>query len=855
MYKQPFRSIALALAGLASPAFAVLDSVGPVDPANGFPQWYMDRNGTVLELCVNQDAAVLAAGGCAILPAAPPLGVQTVPEVFPANWATEHFYTLAAVKLNTAGLDKKTGLPISGAGRLVVNMSLEGSFASGVPTPGQQITFNRWRVQHTNLGCTGSYTYYTPNNAPQTFVGAEGGKVFQTSDVGIGTFDGPLAGTTGPFLKWSATPGGVAKAPFIGPDGKKYIADYALVGTPVTGSELANPLRASTKAWIPAEIKVMPFANYVLAEGPGVATGNCALTEAVYTTTGFQLFGRQFDGPVPSARSIDRATYKAVDTNADGVPDSFQVGVWATIQQKPAGAVPAAGMNLFSGDPAAPSNVTPELAMTRMQLAGTTTAQPKFELFQGTTVPRTSSGPGSVQSRPAVTHARMRVLSDVPAATVDMPLVDELRIAQALWDSATKTLTVTAESGSILAAGTPLTQTAGNADCSVPCLRVDGFGLPLNDVLGAPIDFKLKSSTGQSFAVLSTVIPNVKVPPRTITVMSSNGGSDTQPVMYAGPATGTAILQGDVASTQINLAVTIPVLANDIGVLATPGLQICTAATGGTCAVPSAAAVCVANTASPSCTASGGRLTITADNSVVYTPRANLGGITETFWYQATTLSGLARAAVTVNVGLLSGLPSARDDLGLSAVVRTPSIFNVIANDFAPAGVNPATLRFTQVPCNLTTGVCSAAAGTFNAAGGLVFNAPSAGSWSMAYAFDDRNGVAAAPGVVTATVVATETITVQRTRWVAPKKAGQRGTIEAQGASSLALGQSVELRVPNAATGPQGCSNPTAGTRIATTLVAANGAWAFGATALTAKPAAVYVYSPTYGGCIQAAVL
>ena len=96
---------------------------------------------------------------------------------------------------------------------------------------------------------------------------------------------------------------------------------------------------------------------------------------------------------------------------------------------------------------------------------------------------------------------------------------------------------------------------------------------------------------------------------------------------------------------------------------------------------------------------------------------------------------------------------------------------------------------------------------------------------------------------------------MQRTRWVAPKKAGQRGTIEAQGASSLALGQSVELRVPNAATGPQGCSNPTAGTRIATTLVAANGAWAFGATALTAKPAAVYVYSPTYGGCIQAAVL
>ncbi len=851
-----FKTIALSIAaiGLAPSAFAVLDRAGPVDPANGFPNWYLDKNGVALELCVNLDATVLAAGGCAVLPGPVPNGVQTVPEVFPANWATEHFYTLAAVTLNTAGLDKKTGLPISGAGRLVVNMGLEGSFATGTPTPGSQITFNRWRVRQDNLACTGSYTYYTPNNAPQTFVGAEGGRMFQTSDIGIGSFDGPLAGTTGPFLRWSATPGGAVKAPFIGPDGKKYIADYAAVGTPVTGSDLANPLRASTKAWIPAEIKAMPFANYVLVEGPGVATGNCALTESVYTTTGFQLFGRLFEGAIPGVSQIDRATYKAVASVAGAAPDGFQVGVWATVQQKAGGATPAVGMSLFSGDAAAPTAQTAELAMTRMALSAAAGTQPKFEFFQGTTAAKQSGVPATALSKPAATSARVRVISDTPATVLNISLVDELRISQAIWDSFQKTLTVTAESGALLAAPTPSTQTAANADCALPCLTIDPYGLPAKDASGAPIDFKLKTIAGEKFAVMSTVIPNVSVPPRSVTVTSSNGGRDVQPVMYAGSATGTAILQADVASTAMNVPVTIAVLGNDIGVSATPALQICTAAVGGTCGVPSAATVCVANTASPSCTASGGRLSLTADNRVIYTPRLALGGITESFWYQANTVAGAARAQVTVNVGNLNGLPDARDDLGLTSIANVPSAFNVIANDFAPAGIDLASLRMTQAPCNLTTGVCAAAAASFNAAGGLVFNAPSAGNWTMAYTFSDRAGVVADPGVVSAVVTAGEVLTVQRARWTAPKKAGQLGTIDATGTSSIAQGQTVGLYIPNAATGTQGCNNPAAGTRIASTVVAGNGAWAFGATALATRPGTVYVYSPTFGACTQTTV-
>ena len=353
---------------------------------------------------------------------------------------------------------------------------------------------------------------------------------------------------------------------------------------------------------------------------------------------------------------------------------------------------------------------------------------------------------------------------------------------------------------------------------------------------------------------MSAVIPNVIVPPRSVTVSSSNGGRDVQPVMYAGSATGTAILQADVASTAINTAVTVAVLANDIGITTIPALQICTAATGGTCGLPSAATACVANTASPSCTASGARLSITADNRVTYAPRANLGGLSDVFWYQANTFGGPARAQVTVNVGILNGLPDARDDLGQTAVAKVASTFNVLANDFAPAGVDLASLRITQAPCNLTTGLCAANAATFNAAGGLVFNAPSAGNWSMGYTFNDLTGVVADPAVVTATVAAAETLIITRARWTAPKKAGQLGTLDATGTSSTAKGQNIGLYLPNAATGAQGCNNPAAGTRIASTTVAANGSWAFAATAQALRPATVYAYSPTYGACTQATV-
>ena len=192
----------------------------------------------------------------------------------------------------------------------------------------------------------------------------------------------------------------------------------------------------------------------------------------------------------------------------------------------------------------------------------------------------------------------------------------------------------------------------------------------------------------------------------------------------------------------------------------------------------------------------------------------------------------------------------------VTVVVGKVSPVDILANDFAPAGVNVPSLRMLSGPCQVgvVNGVCLPGAASFDAQGRLLLTLPVAGQWTMQYTFTNAAGVTADPGVVNVNVVTSQQIIVQRARWVAPKTAGALGTVDTNGTSSIALGQVLELRLPNAATGPVGCNNPAAGTRIAVTTVPAGGAWSFNATALQTRPATVYVYSPTYGGCTDATV-
>ena len=95
--------LAVALAAASLSAQANLNAVGPANvpspPGHGFPLWYQDESGTVLDLCLpnasdtgaQQDACLLA--GIGINP----------PYVFPTNFPDESFYLRAVANpLDTA---------------------------------------------------------------------------------------------------------------------------------------------------------------------------------------------------------------------------------------------------------------------------------------------------------------------------------------------------------------------------------------------------------------------------------------------------------------------------------------------------------------------------------------------------------------------------------------------------------------------------------------------------------------------------------------------------------------------------------------------------------------------------------
>ncbi len=837
---------------MAVPAQAVLQRTGPVEPSHGFPKWYQDATGLALEFCAPTTASDLVAGLCAVLPGIAPDGLDpnNLPEVFPGNFSLEHFYYLLTTTLPTSGLDKKSRLPVSGAGRFVFVNGLEATFNTPVPEAGQQITFNRWRARMDNLACSGNFTFYTPSRAPKTVAGVAGGRIADTEDIGIGPgFDGALTGSVGPFFLRATIPGGAASPLVRGADGKQYLSAGDLGS--ITGSLQTNPFKGSTLAYIPPEIRAMATTNYVMVVGPGVLSGNCASTEAAYAISNLQVLGRINSNPIPTRTNVDRATYRALDSNGDGVPDRFQIGGWAHAVQEVGRPEPVLGLSLNKGDPADAANTTPEVAMIKLGVAAPaaapgTVATPRFIYFNGVVQPAVSG-----RISPAYTHAKVRTTTDSPATSVNVPLVDELRVVAANYNATTKVLTVTADSGALLGAATPAATSAGTFACSDPCLTLDNDGLPEKDAAGVAIDYKMKIAQGAKTALASITIPNVITAPAYVTVRSSAGGWDRQQVMYLGAAAGTAVFQPDSVSTQMNLPVLANVLANDVGVAAVPNLLICTAATGGTCGLPSAIATCIVGTASSSCTAQGGRLAI-ANNIVTYTPRANVGGIADSFYYQAATvLGGTLRQKVTVNIGALNGLPDARDDLGNAAVVGRPLTINVTANDFAVAGVDRATMRLTVQPFNQATGVPAPGSAVF-VDDKLVFTPPAAGAWQMSYTFTDRVGMVADPGVVTVNAVGTEVITIQRARWTLPR-APNLGTLAVNGTDNIAQGQILQLWIP--AAGTVGCTRPgnAAGgdVPIGQVVVGAGGAYDFGAIPLATRPTAVYVYSADFGGCTQ----
>src|SRR5207253_8765717 len=125
----------------AQPCFTPLVGFGPIDPVDGFPQYYQDSNGLALQQCLDA-----VCGGVGFV-----LPDPNLPLSFPDNFPVEVFYSRAIVKM-TVGPMLATYVA-----------ALEGSFANGnVALPGDQVVFSRIRVKILGAAPGGTYTITHP---------------------------------------------------------------------------------------------------------------------------------------------------------------------------------------------------------------------------------------------------------------------------------------------------------------------------------------------------------------------------------------------------------------------------------------------------------------------------------------------------------------------------------------------------------------------------------------------------------------------------------------------------------------------------------------------------------------------
>jgi len=204
--------------------------IGPVNPANGYPRYYVDASGLALGPCLDPNS-----GFCLLTPA--DLPNPAAPVSFPGNFPEEWFYWSG-----DAGLT----FPNGGKGLLV--MAVEGAFLNGPVVPGDQITFSRLRIRANGLVPNNTYTVTHPYGVESLTADALGVINTTTDSIGLAAtgFDGPTkAGSRiGPrYLVWDAT----APAPPAG-----FVGDPAVDHT-VTGSPCGTNFFRITGPGLPAQ--------------------------------------------------------------------------------------------------------------------------------------------------------------------------------------------------------------------------------------------------------------------------------------------------------------------------------------------------------------------------------------------------------------------------------------------------------------------------------------------------------------------------------------------------------------------------------------------------------------------------
>ena len=282
---------AIALTALSLSVHADLARVGPTNlpsPAgHGFPNWYQDLNGTVLDLCLPNasDTGALQQNACLLVGP----GLPDPPYSFPTNFPDEAFYFNA-----TSVMD------MPGGKRATLVLALEAAFSVGPVVVGDQITFTRIRL-FAGVPEPGIYTVTHPYGVetfPVDAVSAGNRDIVFSEDIGVarGMFDGALHSRVGPFLQRAASSGGVPLAP-VTLNGAQFLSDGVATEF-VTGSPFGT--------------------NYLeicgeTAAGAPILLGDQGLSGTCLRSDQFSLMGRLHDfvaSPIPSPLDVYNGFYK-----------------------------------------------------------------------------------------------------------------------------------------------------------------------------------------------------------------------------------------------------------------------------------------------------------------------------------------------------------------------------------------------------------------------------------------------------------------------------------------------------------------------------------------------------------------
>ena len=503
---------------LASSAFADLNRVGPANnpspPGNGFPAWYQDLGGLVLDFCLptvnaTQDPQHLQQTACLL--------VDPAPYTFPAAFPAEVFYHRVV----------STPMITSAAGkRATLVLALEGSFGNGTPTAGQQMVFTRIRLT-AGVPFDGTYTVTHPYGT-ETFAnvtsGAGNRDIFWTEDVGLAPliFTDALTSRVGPFLQHveDTLIDPATGLPFVPVPGGPAAQPLVLPFDPVTGF-IPGVSRFFLGDGVTARyITGSPFAtNYFEMCGPfdGPGFPDRCIRENLFTVTGML---HDPNVPVGSPLSVTRASYGRTD-------GASQVDVMARASLSPGQAV-------------APKLTAAGQSVAPVLMAGPTVLGDWYA--QGIPVPSTD-----VPTQITVTNS-----SDVPPTSITTHIVDEITIKSVGYAAGTLTVVATSSDKGDLTAAPPILPAT---------LSLEGY----------PAATRIASGGTADRAEVTFTAAAGSVPPAFVRVGSNRGGLTSMDsslgvaspafpggVPFAGDDTA-EVIQNTVAPIAIN------VLANDVG--------------------------------------------------------------------------------------------------------------------------------------------------------------------------------------------------------------------------------------------------------------------------------------------------